>query len=77
MKYFPQEESSGDEYASLTTAQRKALDRKFSRNFKAYHKQLDKLKRRISPQAWKFFALGLATRDFMMHVSSPFPRVMT
>jgi len=58
MKYFPQGESSGDEYASLTTAQRKALNRKFSRNFKAYHKQLDKLKRRISPQAWKFFALG-------------------
>jgi hypothetical protein len=65
MKYFPQEESSGDKYASLTNAQRKAIDRQFSRNLKAYHKQLDKLKGRISRQAWRFFALGFG--DLGLH----------
>jgi hypothetical protein len=65
MKYFSQEDSTGREYSSLSAAQRKALDRKFSRNFEAYHKQLDKLRGRISRQAWRFFALGFG--DLGLH----------
>ena len=60
MKYFPPDESEGKSSASLSAAQRKAIDRKFLINYKAYQKQLTKLKGRISRQAWNFFAFGFA-----------------
>lgn len=43
MKYFTQDNISSGKWA---------------RDFRAYHKQLDKLQGRISRQAWNFFALG-------------------
>jgi hypothetical protein len=36
----------------------KALDRGFTRTFRAYQRQLAKLEGRVSRQAWNFFALG-------------------
>jgi hypothetical protein len=58
MKYFAHEASYDKQRASLSGAQRKALDRRFDRTLKAYQRQLAKLESRISRQAWNFFAFG-------------------
>jgi len=58
MKYFTQEDSEPSASASLSKARRKVLDRKFSRNWKAYQKQLKKLEGRIPRKAWNFFYFG-------------------
>ena len=58
MKYFTKESYRASNSRALTKAQRQVIDRRFLRNCKAYSKQLEKLRGRISRQAWNFFYFG-------------------
>jgi hypothetical protein len=58
MEYFAKEFAKADNDPSLSKAQDAAIHRKFFRASKAYSKQLQKLRPRLSKQAWNFFYLG-------------------
>jgi hypothetical protein len=58
VRYFTKELAKADGSQSLSKAQQAAISRKFLRNLKAYHKQLEKLRPRLSKQAWNFFYFG-------------------
>ncbi len=58
MKYFTKEFSKADNDPSLSKAQREAVHRKFLKSCEAYSRQLEKLRPRLSRQAWNFFCLG-------------------
>jgi hypothetical protein len=60
MKYFTKEFPKADNDPSLSKAQQESVHRKFLRNCRAYSKQLEKLRPRLSKQAWNFFYFGFA-----------------
>ena len=58
MKYFTKEIAKADNDPSLSKSQQAAIDRQFIRNVNAYRHQLEKLRPRLSNQAWRFFYRG-------------------
>lgn len=60
MKYFTKEFIRAYNSPTRSAAERKRMDRKLRRNSRAYGRQLEKLRTRLSRQAWNFFYCGFA-----------------
>ena len=58
MRYFAEESPKARKGRSLSKAQQQAINRNFSRRWRAYRKQLERIQGRMSQQAWNFFYLG-------------------